>query len=117
MNCCMMKFLKATSQPRMEMLLEASEKLSTHEYILNKGRTHVIREQWIDYWRGLGLDFIVTPGYGSEATNHGMSNNAFLLAAYTMIWNVLAMSSCSLPVTVVKPEEQFYESHWQDDLT
>ncbi len=40
-----------------------------------------------------------------------------LLAAFTFIWNVLAMSSCSLPITVVREDEQHYDSHWEDDIT
>ena len=46
-----------------------------------------------------------------------MSDTASLLCAYTFIWNVLAMSSCSIPVTVTREDEQFYESHWDDDIT
>jgi hypothetical protein len=46
-----------------------------------------------------------------------MSNDASILAAYTFVWNVLAMSAVSLPVTVVRPDEQTYTSHWEDDIT
>jgi len=41
-----------------------------------------------------------------------MSNDATLLAAYTFIWNVLGMAASCLPITVVKEDEQNYESHW-----
>jgi hypothetical protein len=55
---------------------------------------------------------VICAGFGSEATNHGMSNDASLLGAYTFIWNVLSMAVASLPVTVVRQDEQTYESHW-----
>lgn len=30
---------------------------------------------------------------------------------------MLAMSVCSMPVTVVREDEQHYESRWNDDIT
>jgi hypothetical protein len=27
------------------------------------------------------------------------------------------MTSCSLPVTITRENEQYYDSHWEDDLT
>lgn len=60
---------------------------------------------------------MICPGFGSEATNHGLSNDANILAAYVFIWNVLGMSACSLPVTVTRETEQFYDSQWDDDIT
>ena len=97
--------------------MDSTKKLTTHEYLVNSGRAHELKSQWISYWRKSKLDFIVCPGFGSQATNHGMSDTATLLCAYTFIWNVLAMSSCSIPVTVTREDEQFYESHWDDDIT
>ena len=52
-----------------------------------------------------------------EAPNHGMSNDGSLLAAYTFIWNILAMPVASTPVTVVREDEQRYESVWDDDIS
>lgn len=39
------------------------------------------------------------------------------MAAYTLVWNMLAMTSCSLPVTITREDEQYYDSYWEDDLT
>lgn len=120
LNCCLfgcVKQLANISQPRLALLIEASRNLTTHEYLVNSGRVHQMRDEWIKYWRQRNLDFVICPGFGSEAVNHGMSNDAPVLAAYTFIWNVLSMSAASLPVTVVRPDEQTYRSHWDDDIT
>ena len=71
----------------------------------------------MQYWKGLGLDLVVCPSFGIEAPNHGASTQGDLLAAYVFIWNVLGMSAATTPVTVVKQDEQHYESVWNDDIT
>jgi hypothetical protein len=72
------------------------------------GRGYELRTEWINYWRANKLEFVLCPGFGSEATNHGIYDKNSLLAAYTFVWNILAMTVCSLPVTVVREDEQFY---------
>jgi fatty acid amide hydrolase len=71
----------------------------------------------VDYWRANKLDFVLCPGFGSEALNHGVYDKNTLLAAYTFVWNILAMTVCSLPITVVREDEQYYESRWRDEFT
>ena len=76
-----------------------------------------MKEQWISYWRKQKLDFVVFPGFASEAANHGSSKDGSFLATYTYIFNILRMTSCSLPVTVTKDTELNYESRWNDPVT
>lgn len=40
-----------------------------------------------------------------------------LCVAYTFVWNLLNMPVGSLPITVVKEDEQYYESTYNDLLT
>jgi len=54
------------------------------------------------------------PGFATQAPNHGASKDGFACAVYTFIWNFLAMNVCSLPITVVREQEQYYESKWND---
>ena len=112
-----LKYLLRKFQPRVGWVLSACGKLSTHEYLEKVGRVYELRKEWISYWRRNELDFVICPGFGSEATNHGFSKECDLLAAYVYIWNVFAMCACSLPVTVVREEEQKYESDWEDEFT
>jgi Asp-tRNA(Asn)/Glu-tRNA(Gln) amidotransferase A subunit family amidase len=81
------------------------------------GRIKELREEWINFWREQKLDFVVCPAFGMEAPNHGTSNEGSLLAAYTFIWNLLAMTVATTPVTVVREDEQRYDSVWDDDIT
>jgi Asp-tRNA(Asn)/Glu-tRNA(Gln) amidotransferase A subunit family amidase len=112
-----LKFLMQRLQPRVAMVLNAAAKLPTHEYLQKVGRLYELRTEWINYWRKNQLDFVICPGFGLQATNHGFSKECDLVAAYTYIWNVFAMTSCSLPVTITREDEQYYESHWEDDFT
>ena len=57
------------------------------------------------------------PGFASEAMDHLFSGEGGLMAAYVFIWNVLAMAVCSVPTTVVKEEEQYYETSWNDPIS
>lgn len=61
-----------------------------------------MRKQWIHYWRANKLDVVICPGFGSEATNHNTYDKITFTAAYTFVWNILAMTACSIPVTVVR---------------
>ena len=120
MNPYLLKILKFSMrklQPRLAIILDACRKLTTHEYFQKTGRTYELRTEWINYWRKNNLDFVICPGFGSEATDHGFTKDCDIVAAYTFVWNVLAMPSCSLPVTITREDEQYYDSHWEDDLT
>lgn len=88
----------------MGILVNASRKLSSYEYQRMRGRVSELRLEWVNYWRDNKLDFVVCPGFGMEAPNHGMSNDGSLLAAYTFIWNILAMPVATTPVTVVRED-------------
>jgi Asp-tRNA(Asn)/Glu-tRNA(Gln) amidotransferase A subunit family amidase len=76
-----------------------------------------LRNEWVNYWRDNKLDFVLCPGFGVEAPNHGFFKECGLVASYASIWDILGMVSCSLPVTVTREDEQYYESHWDDDFT
>lgn len=63
------------------------------------------------------MDFIICPGFGSQALRHGFAKQTSLAVAYTFIWNVLNLPVGSLPITVVKHDEQVYESRYDDMIT
>ena len=76
-----------------------------------------MQQDFIKYWRNQKLDFIVLPGFGSEATNHGSSKDGGFLATYTFIFNILRMCVTSLPITITRENELHYESDYEDDVT
>ena len=120
LNSCLFSlascFMKCT-KPRMGKLVEASKKLSTYEYQCMIGRAKELRQEWVDYWRNNRLDLVICPNFAMEAPNHEASNEGSLMAAYTYIWNVLGMPVASTPVTTTRPDEQRYESAYDDDIT
>jgi Asp-tRNA(Asn)/Glu-tRNA(Gln) amidotransferase A subunit family amidase len=63
------------------------------------------------------LDFVICPGFATEACNHGSSKDGSLLASYNFVFNLLGMTSCAQPITVTKENELNYESDWEDPLT
>jgi Asp-tRNA(Asn)/Glu-tRNA(Gln) amidotransferase A subunit family amidase len=120
LNCCMFgmaECLMNSTQPRLGLLIHASRKLTTYEYMRMIGRLKELRAEWVRFWQQQKLDLLVCPGFGMEAPNHGTSNDGSLLAAYTFIWNLLAMPAATTPVTIVRQDEQHYESAWDDDIT
>ena len=36
---------------------------------------------------------------------------------FAFLWNMLGMAVCSVPVTRVREDEQYYESKWDDEIT
>lgn len=88
--------------PRLGLAVEASRKRTTHEYLENAGRMHEMKAEWISFWRKQKLDFLIFPGFATEATSHGSSKDGSYLAAYTYVFNILKMAACSLPITVTK---------------
>jgi Asp-tRNA(Asn)/Glu-tRNA(Gln) amidotransferase A subunit family amidase len=40
-----------------------------------------------------------------------------LLFSYTCIWNVLGMTAGSIPITIVREDEQYYNSKYNDDIS
>jgi Asp-tRNA(Asn)/Glu-tRNA(Gln) amidotransferase A subunit family amidase len=75
------------------------------------------KQEFAKYWRKNKLDFIITPGFGSQACLHGYSETTSLAAAYTFIWNVLGTTVGLMPITVTNPDEEVYESKHIDDMT
>lgn len=105
------------TQPRLGYLVSKTGEVSCHEYLNNAGRILELKSEWVKYYRSKKLDFIIAPGFGCQAIAHGLSNDASLAGAYTYIWNILAMTTGALPITVVREDEQHYESKWDDDIT
>jgi fatty acid amide hydrolase len=81
------------------------------------GKIYEYRNEWVKYWRAQQLDFVILPGFASEALNHGGSSDGSLLAAYTYIFNILGMVSAALPITLTRANELVYESRWSDRIT
>ena len=113
----LIKFLVGLKYPRLVKVLDACRNLSAHEYLENAGRIHELRGEWVKYWRAQKLDFVIFPGFATEAPNHGSSNDGSLLASYTFVLNLLGMVSCAQPITVTKETELTYESDWEDPVT
>lgn len=78
------------------------------------GRIDKYKQEWIKYWLNNNLDFVICPGFGSQAIPHGGSEKTSLAASYTFIWNVLDMSVGTIPVTIVQQNEQNYETAYND---
>ncbi len=76
--------------------------MSVQDYQNHLGFIEELKIEWIKYWRALKLDFLICPGFGCQAVNHGKSDDTALATAYVIIWNVLDMCAGSIPVTLVR---------------
>lgn len=86
------------------------------EYQKHFGNISQLRAKWVHYWREKKLDFVICPGFGCQAFPHGKSERLGLTAGYTLVWNVLDMTVCAMPVTLVREDEQNYPSKFNDML-
>jgi len=57
-----------------------------------------LKADWIKYWKNQKLDFLVAPGFGTEALDHGGSKDGSLIAAYAYIYSILGMVSVAQPI-------------------
>lgn len=78
------------------------------------GKINAYRNEWVRYWRENNLDFVVCPGFGCQAVIHTGGKDTTLAAGYTFLWNVLDTPTGTVPVTVVREDEQEYESQFHD---
>ena len=113
----LMKSLIGLKHPRIAKSLYACRNMSNLEYLENAGRIYDFREEWVKYWRAQKLDFVIFPGFATEAFNHGSTKDGLLLASYVFVLNLLGMVSCAQPITVTKETELTYESDWEDPVT
>lgn len=93
------------------------KRTSTHEYLEHVGRVHEMQQDFIKYWRKNKLDFLILPGFATQASNHGSSKDGSFLATYTYIFNLLRMASSSQPITLTRADELHYESDFEDQIT
>lgn len=53
---------------------------------------------------------VISPGFGCNAYLHGAFSEGLTAALYTQIWNCLDVPAGTVPITVVRRDEQQYVS-------
>lgn len=94
----------------MHIFLKHIREISTAEFSQHNARVHRLRHEFCDWFKAQGLDHIVTPDFGHQANPFSMTEELVPCAFYTCIWNLLNMPAGALPVTLVREDEQHYES-------
>ena len=102
---------------RLARSIKALRKTDTHEYLEHIGRVHENKQEFVSYWRKNKLDFMVLPGFATEASTHGSSKDGSFFATYTYLFNILRMTIASQPITVTREDEKHYESDYEDPVT
>jgi hypothetical protein len=98
----------------MGYLMRNGAQKNAYELLQTNYQIRKLQKEWIAYWNHYELDLVVAPGFGSQAQPHRTSKVAMLSAAYTFIWNVLEMASGAMPITVVREDEQYYKTIYDD---
>lgn len=80
---------------------------SGYEYVQNLIRVTKLKNQFIKEWTDLGIDVIITP-FPTPAIKHDLSEQLYPAFAYVTFFNLLDCPAGSVPITVVKENEQFY---------
>lgn len=94
--------------------MRQSAQKTAYEYFKAIFELRRLQTEWINYWKNNQLDLVVAPGFGSQPQLHGTSKIGMVSACYTFIWNVLEMAVGAMPVTVVREEEQRYDTIYSD---
>ena len=64
-----------------------------------------------------GITHLIAPGMGLPPVLNGTTQHLLINLSYTCLFNFLGFPAGALPVTEVKPEEEHYESRFDDKTT
>ena len=103
--------------PRIKAAVESYKPLTVTDYLRHKSKIHELRMSFCAWWKSQGLDHIITPGYGCQPNLNEITGEIFSTVMYTSVWNTLNMPVGALPITVVREDEQHYESAHNDSIT
>merc|ERR1712085_248213 len=100
--------MRLAGMPRMSDLVKQGSGCSTYEFWARVGRRNKLKEKLIEQWKEAGLDAVVCPGLGLPAWPHGMSAKLNQACSYTFVWNNLHFPAGTVPITMVRPNEEEY---------
>ena len=66
------------------------------------------QEKVYEWWRENRFDVMLSPGGALPAFKHGEALDLTISVCYTMIFNVLNMPTGTVPITLVRKEEESY---------
>lgn len=91
--------------------------ISVADYCRNRSNVDKLKQSFCAWWKSMKLDNIITPGFGCQSNLSDLTGGIFLTFIYTCVWNLLSMPAGAQPISVVKENEQYYESSHNDALT
>ena len=111
------KLLGLLGQPRLSDVLFAMIPLRANQIFQKANEQLAAKLFFLRLLQGLQVTHLVTPGLGCPASPHGKSADILLNYAYTTLFNLFGLPTGVLPITKVRPDEQRYESKFNDDMT
>ena len=116
LNCCMRRFarcvMRCCGEKKKAFILQHTGALSAYEYLVNSCEQNNIRNKFFAVWEEHKLDAFIAPAYPIPAMKYTNAKFLAIVACYTFFFNYLNFPTGSLPVTVVKQDEDIY-----DDMT
>ncbi len=82
--------------------------INVHDYWNLQTDLAAYRVQWSDAFAASGLDAVIYPAMPIPAVPHGMSKKLTMTASYMFIANLLMWPCGTVPVTIVRDNEQHY---------
>ncbi|CAD8184598.1 unnamed protein product [Paramecium pentaurelia] len=80
-------------------------KVDVYQYLVDSAIRKQTNLQFCQAVQDQGIDVIISPAFGLPAVKHGGSKELAFTALYTWMWNVVDFPSGSLPVTIVKNDQ------------
>lgn len=88
--------------PRMHRSIQNFKPLTVEDYCRHKSKVDKLQKSFIEWWKSLGLDHVITPGLGCQACPTELLEKANYAGIYTFIWNLLNMSVGAQPISLVR---------------
>jgi fatty acid amide hydrolase len=98
--------LSLVGEKRASKLMVSTGGLAAHEFFTTVHNMGVDSSAFFDWWKDSKLDAIISPVTALTAVKHGTANDLLLACSYCFLGNMLNMPTGTIPVTIVKKEEE-----------
>jgi fatty acid amide hydrolase len=102
-------------QPRLAKLVLAGGGKTAHEYWQTIAMRDRLKKAFLARYEKAGLDALLCPGLGVPPFSHGKSVKLNQACSYTFVYNNFNLPAGTVPVTTVKPSEQYYRDDANPD--
>lgn len=111
------KIVEKLGLPRVAHSIASAAPIPAQEIFVMANGQLVITSEFLKGLQEKGIQYVISPGFGTPALKHGTSGDLLNAGFYTALYNFLGMPAGTIPVTRVRKDEQTYEDKFKDPIT